>query len=439
MAKIIIISYFFAPANMIGAVRMTKLAKYFVKKGYEVEVLTSPNNSILFQKENNGFDEILYNDIKNVNVTRIEHGRLYKKLAKLLRNRFFNPEGNSFSMNSSSVKKNNKLKKKVLHYAFYWVLMLQDIDFAIQGKKYINMRGGLSDSIIISTYGPLASHLLAGKIRKGNKWIADFRDPIAQYEDYKFEHWLNRKIEKRIVKNCDAVVGVTDSYLMSILSDSIKDKMVITNGYDSEDLQYVSLNSNNLEKKLRFCYTGTLYSGMRDIRPFYTALQTLSKEGKINLDNIELTYAGPQGDLVLELANNYGVKDIINNRGFVPRYESLAIQNESDVIIVLTWNLDKNGGYLPGKFLEHLMFKKEIFGYVSGPYKDSDLKKIIKSLNIGECFEETEENLNMKIKNYIEELYKGKFHTYDKEKIEKYSYDSISNQYLQLIDSMKRG
>lgn len=105
MAKIIIISYFFAPANMIGAVRMTKLAKYFVKKGYEVEVLTSPNNSILFQKENNGFDEILYNDIKNVNVTRIEHGRLYKKLAKLLRNRFFNPEGNSFSMNSSSVKK----------------------------------------------------------------------------------------------------------------------------------------------------------------------------------------------------------------------------------------------------------------------------------------------------------------------------------------------
>lgn len=434
MKKIVIISYFFAPANMIGAVRMTKLAKYFVKKSYDVEVITSPNNSILFQKENNGFDDILSNDIKGLNVIRIEHGIFYKKIANFLRTRLFAQEKKNSPIGNNSTKKASKFKKKILHYAFYWVLMLQDIDFSIQGKKYFKKKGGLSDAIIISTYGPLASHLLAKKIRKTNKWIADFRDPIAQYENYGFERLINRKIEKGIVRKCDAVVGVAEAYLKTILEHTDKERNVITNGYDPEDLQYIQSSENNIRKKLRFCYTGTLYSGMRDIKPLFVAIQSLYNEDKLDLSDIELIYAGPQGDLVLKLAEEHGVKDIVVNRGFVPRYESLAIQNESDVIVVLTWNVAENVGYLPGKFLEHLMFKKEIFGYVSGPYKGSDLKRIVTDLNIGMCFEETEENVKCRIKDYIESLYNGKFHHYNKEKVEAYSYENICVEYLELID-----
>ena len=36
---ILLISYYFAPQNAIGAVRPTKLAKYLTRMGYEVTVL----------------------------------------------------------------------------------------------------------------------------------------------------------------------------------------------------------------------------------------------------------------------------------------------------------------------------------------------------------------------------------------------------------------
>ena len=40
--RILIISYYFAPQNAIGAVRPTKLAKYLTRMGHEVTVLCGP-------------------------------------------------------------------------------------------------------------------------------------------------------------------------------------------------------------------------------------------------------------------------------------------------------------------------------------------------------------------------------------------------------------
>ena len=40
--RILIISYYFAPQNAIGAVRPTKLAKYLSRLGHEVTVICGP-------------------------------------------------------------------------------------------------------------------------------------------------------------------------------------------------------------------------------------------------------------------------------------------------------------------------------------------------------------------------------------------------------------
>ena len=42
--RILIISYFFAPQNAMGAVRPTKLAKYLSRMGHEVTVLCGPRH-----------------------------------------------------------------------------------------------------------------------------------------------------------------------------------------------------------------------------------------------------------------------------------------------------------------------------------------------------------------------------------------------------------
>ena len=47
MKKILIVSYFFAPKNEIGAVRLSKFTTYLVRLGWEVDVVTFKANPFL--------------------------------------------------------------------------------------------------------------------------------------------------------------------------------------------------------------------------------------------------------------------------------------------------------------------------------------------------------------------------------------------------------
>ncbi|WP_206214128.1 glycosyltransferase [Adlercreutzia sp. ZJ154] len=432
MKKIVIVSYFFAPANIIGSIRMTKIAKYLQKDGYEVEVVTSQNNSLLFQKENNGYDQILVDDVKDINVVRVEHGTLYRHLAGFLRKEMYAKVALSGN-NGSSTGRKPSLKKKVLRYALYCMLWLQDLDFASRAYREIDGKNR-RDCIVISSYGPLASHLLARKLRGRNKWIADFRDPIAQSENYPLEYRINRRVEKRIVEECDEVVGVSSDYLKTILADCQKKANVVTNGYDSDELKYLSSSSSS--KKLSICYTGTLYSGMRDIAPLFSSISELISEGLVPRHGIEVVYAGVQGDYVKSLAKRYEIDDIVLDRGLVTRVEALQIQQDADVILCLTWNVAENVGYLPGKFLEHLMFKKEIIGWVSGQYQGSEMKRMIYELNIGECYEESQENSIELLKSYVFNLYKRERHEARESLIASYDYRNITKTYEEIIEEL---
>lgn len=429
--KILIISYFYAPANAIGAVRMTKISKYLNEKGYNVTVVTSTNNCHLFQRETGGFDEILSNDIKNIDVIRIAHGSTYQRIAEYIRKHFTANQGGEVG---NSSQKKNPIKKWIFRYGLYGLIWLQDIDFTRQALKNIRIKN-YRDGTIISSYGPLASHLLALKLRKSNRWIADFRDPIAQAENYPLERKINRIIEKRIINTSDAVVGVADDYLKTIMKDCEKRNAVITNGFDSHDLSYIPEAKHNYDV-LSFCYTGTLYSGLRDMTPFLLALKNLNARGEIDLSRIRLIYAGVQGEYVNELTAQYGLEEIVDNRGFVTRMQSLEIQNDSDVIICLTWNVAENVGYLPGKFFEHLMFQKEILGLVAGPYKGSEMKSMIETLNVGNCFENSNPNQIPELEKYILSLYSHQYHKPKTNLINQFDYSSITDKYISLMDEI---
>ena len=44
--RILIVSYFFSPFNVIGAVRVTKLAEYWASNGHDVLVLSAKNQPL---------------------------------------------------------------------------------------------------------------------------------------------------------------------------------------------------------------------------------------------------------------------------------------------------------------------------------------------------------------------------------------------------------
>ena len=65
MKKILMVCNYFAPDNVIAAVRITKIAKYLNQRGYEVSVIAEQRQNIE--------DEILGRDAEGIKVIRVNN------------------------------------------------------------------------------------------------------------------------------------------------------------------------------------------------------------------------------------------------------------------------------------------------------------------------------------------------------------------------------
>lgn len=431
--KIIIISYYYAPSNIMAAIRMSKISKYLIRDGYDVTVVTSANNTLLFLKENEDTDTILEEDTINVPVIRVEHSRLYQYLCKQIRLRFNHVkpgEDRSRTQEAGYL----KMKRRILHLGLFFLSLVQDYDFVHQGYKIIKKVNKKNDVIVISSYGPLGSHLLGLKIKKRNhfKWIADFRDPIAQKENAIYEYRLNKWYERKICKKADLVTAISTGTLKTI---GYNKGQVITNGFDPEDLLYLDDSITN-PTKYRIVYTGTLYSGKRDLSPLFLAIREIEKKDKNLVHKIEIIYAGVQEEVFFSMAKKIGVEQYVCSIGKVERKKALELQKSADLLVVATWNNVEGNGVLSGKFLEYLMFNTPILGLVSGKYCNSELKQRIDECNIGFCYEEGKNNnreLVGFLQNELDNYVKHKAGNGNRKIINRYSYSYITNQFIDII------
>lgn len=412
---------------MMGAIRMTKISKYLHYDKYDLDVITSDNSSLLFQKEKCDIDPTLQKDVEGLSVFRVRHGLFYSFVSKIVRRHYASSDYDQ--KNIKKIKKHN-YKKKIIHYLAYFLSRWQDRDFAVKGKKIFKKIASKEGNIIIASYGPVASFSLALKIkRKTDVFIADFRDPIAQNSNYKLEYKLNRKIEKKVIKKANYVVAVSKGYLNSLGLNENGKNIVITNGYDYEDIQKKETKSIN--DKCVFAYVGTLYSGRRDITPFLKALDELKRDNCIDINKIELLYAGPQGECFLDACRKFSMLDIAKNYGQVTRNEALNIQSSSNCIIVLTWNDYPNQGILPGKFYESMLFDKPLLVMVSGDYGDSEIKHLL-GKKAGFCYEAADLNSFDNLKSFVLDIYNRKC-SFDNADFSCFNYKNITHRYEDII------
>ena len=443
--KILIISYYFAPGNLMGAVRPTKLAKYFNRKGYNVNVICSQENKWLFLNNEIKEDEILLSDSNKLKLVRPNHSLLYKGFAflvKLIMNLIFSTSKGKFSNN-----KENDLKPRIgithlfVKNAMFIMALLQDFDFticAIFSKKTRLMVKGSTH--MISSYGPYASHFLAYFFKKiyGNKlyWIADFRDPIAQPTDTSVQYILNKWIENKICSKADKIIAVSKGYLETIVDFKFSDKAaVITNGYDNEDLFNATKNSG-LSKKFIISYTGTTYAGRRDLTPLFLVIKDLLLEKVKNIELLEFHYAGPENNIIDTLALKVGIEKNVHTYGNISRNEAIDLNYNSKLLVVATWNDKEHVGVLPGKFFESLLFKKPLIILVNGKIDKSEIVEITKDFNLGVSYEAINDEIDYyKLKAFLKEQLSN-FLDLSKDcqsKVDKFEYQNITCEYEKLL------
>lgn len=378
--RILIISYYFAPQNAIGAVRPTKLAKYLSRLGHEVTVICGPG-----LKERR--DPTLERDLRELADVRVvfEWNPLRRPRPKA------SAPGPAAS--APSVPRTG-WKHALADAAYRWLRWQADGSFRRRALKALHALQGPYD-VVFSSYAPLSVHEVARQAKRrglARRWVADFRDELnlpffwQKRKQARCLRWIRREADVL----CAASQGVLD---MMGFSDVGR---VLTNGFDPEDLPLAQA-AQPKDSAFRLAYCGGLYawrtdSASRDLTPAFRALAALIKRGVLARESVRLAYAGGESAAFRRQAAACGLEELVEDHGMVPRNASLALQREADVLLMASWNLSGQQGILTGKLFEYLMANRPILCCISGDQALSAVREVLEETGAGFCYEQAAAN-----------------------------------------------
>lgn len=447
--RVLIICERFAPENTVGAIRMTKVAKY-LKLNYrcQITVLLREREQFSNCGDARYVDHFIYATESRLCRYIIS---LYKKYSS---SEHYDDRNRSEHQQiiSKSTSKNLLRSIKVYLKSFFAVAYSEYTPRSYCRNAWKRLkRNGLYFDVVISSFGPAASHYVGKKIKKEKPeitWIADYRDPLAIGETTKgFLHNWALSFADRITGGADYITVASKGFVKCLnLKEDNQRVHIIHNGYDKDDYNRI-LRSNTPHEKMRLVYTGTLFSGSRDISIIFRALHDLIEEGKIVENNIEIIYAGQDKKEFLYQFNLSHLKVSIDAKDIIPKNEALRLQGSADLLMLAAWNTEQYQGSLPLKVYEYLYVGKPIVCSIYGTASGSELKEIIDSCNAGICYEAANHETDYPILKkalyefYIQFCEKGYVECLateeNKYRIDTFDYRNIAKDFYFLVDKKK--
>ena len=361
----LLIHYYFPPIHSIGVVRNYHFACEWEKRCNTLKILTTQNAHIL--------PSDMHYDTSRFDITYLKTNDTRTKLAKRGHVHLSEDKKKGFI---------NQFLIKTLHtYPF-------NIYFGEGGMTYI--KHGIEQgreflaqypkATIYSSFRPYSDHVIAATLKKDFpqcRWIADFRDADIDplYKLYLNKSWQIR-FNKKVLKLADKIITVSDGVknLMEGLHPHIQ---TVQSGFEIRE------NSSKFDT-FTICYTGSLYGNHRDPTPLFQALKQLLAQNAITND-FRLVYAGKDGFMFREIANQHGMGDFIEDFGSISLIESHRLQEKSHIALLLTSSDNGYQGVLTGKLYEYLGSQTPILGLVKGP-RDREIANILAKVNHAEVF-----------------------------------------------------
>lgn len=387
--RVMLVSFVFPPHNVIGAVRVGKLAKYLTRFGHDVRVLTAldppfPKDLPL---------EIPTDAVTHTPWMRVDRPlRAAVSLATRVRGRTgASPNGTSSNGASNGSHARGKSRGAA---AFGWLAdRYQDLIFIPDDNigwlpsataAGLRMTREFRPQVIFASGKPWTSLVVANRIatQSGVPWVAEFRDPWGSnpYDaTSRFRERLDDWLSRRVVRSASGVVTVTPPLEAVYAEKYRKPSSVVMSGYDDEDQPAVAPSSGLTDDgRLWLVHAGTFYA-QRDITPLVRAIHQLGD--RASRVRVSLVGAEPSGVApALKLAATLGVAESFEVSPMVARAESLRVQRAADVLLLSMWNDPREHTFLPGKLFEYIGARRPILlvGLVSGAAAE-----LVKSRSLG--------------------------------------------------------
>jgi len=218
--------------------------------------------------------------------------------------------------------------------------------------------------VVLTTSPPGSTHLIGAAVKRatGVRWVADLRDSLVAHAHRradtpatKAKATLHRRVASLVASYADAITCVSEAISEETRALEPRGSVVtIANGCDFDD---VSGLERHPSERFRITHTGSFF-GRRDPRPFLTAL------ADSQLD-VQARFLGDFRETDREWAETLALGDRVDLIPYAPRSESLALQRDSEALLLLIPEADGRGrGVLSGKVFEYIAVGRPILAAV---------------------------------------------------------------------------
>lgn len=363
MKKALLLCYYFPPMGMGGTQRSAKFVKYLPQFNWEPIVITVKDVRYY------AHDISLLKEIGDPKIIRTESLDPLRLSAWLSRAKTFK------KIHSSSDTRKGILN--ILNQLICGWLLIPDskilwLPFAIyRAIKIINKN---KIKVFYTTSPPHSAHLggIAIKFITGVRWVADFRDDWTGGESQAnptiFHTFINRLLEKFVLKYADRIIGMCEHLTTSLFKKSgnieLRGKFqTIMNGYDAED--FSDLMNVTPHPRFTITHCGSI-SRVSDPEPFLKALQRLFHKDPELTKKIQMQFIGMDiFNRLDELVSGLKLTPYIKPIQYLPHREAIKEVMRSHLLL-LTIFKKTDEEIITGKFFEYLASGKPILLISSG-------------------------------------------------------------------------
>ena len=426
--KLLIITYYWPPAGGPGVQRWLKFVKYLPDFGV-LPIVYIPENPIYPIVDENLLKEV-------------------SDKAIILKHKIFEPYQLASFLSKNKTKKissgiiPNQKNQSFLDKVLLWIrgnLFIPDARvFWVKPSVSFLEKYILENEIdtIVTSGPPHSLHLIGLELKQklNIKWFADFRDPwttIGYHKSLRLSNYAVKKhkdLEYKVLNSADTIIVTSNTTKDEFQAITTKPIAVITNGYDTENVEKQSLDS-----KFSLAHIGSFLSE-RNPKLLWETLVELLDEIPDFKSHLEIKLMGAVSQEVLETISSFGLNPYLNNLGYVSHSEAIVHQKKSQVLLLIEINSDDTKSIIPGKLFEYMVSGRPIIAI--GP-NGSDFAEIIAKTNTGVFFDYSEK---MKLKSVLLGCYnqflEGKLQS-NAVGLLQYSRKSLTGKLVELIQNPK--
>lgn len=359
--KILILAWYFPPANTIAAVRLSKMASHLIAQGHDVRVVTARDvrapQGLAGDIDPARVTATTWLDVKGISGRALAAVKAYLP-GRMRQRATASPDNPPTGPDGGYTETDRSLRRHLRELVFFPDFAMGWIPRALAAGR--GLAANWSPDLVYASGPPFSTLVIGWRLAQHLRvpLISEFRDRWSDdpyYPPSRLRASLDRWLETRIVRASSGLVTVSEPWAAQYRARFNKPVHVLYNGYDPASVDPARTDPV-AGGPLRLVYTGQIYPGRRDPSLLFAGLARL-RDAR---EDVRVAFYGTAPAHVWPLADRYGVRDCVEVHPPVLQPEAVRRQLEADVLLLMQWQDPREQGNVPGKLFEYLGARRPI-------------------------------------------------------------------------------